>query len=112
MTMTQTENTTFLRKGKHLDYEERNKIEAWKQIDRPLSNRAIAKLLGRAPQTIHSVRFAKSGAKSKTVKPTNMNRLFIPQMLVKPLTKTHEQILANNQNGFLRQSSWRMPIIK
>lgn len=30
MTMTQTENTTFLRKGKHLDYEERNKIEAWK----------------------------------------------------------------------------------
>lgn len=52
--MTQTENTTFLRKGKHLDYEERNKIEAWKQIDRPLSNRAIAKLLGRAPQTIHS----------------------------------------------------------
>ncbi|MCS5464574.1 hypothetical protein NWO25_06745 [Enterococcus lactis] len=25
-----------------------------KQIDRPLSNRAIAKLLGRAPQTIHS----------------------------------------------------------
>ena len=36
MTMTQTENTTFLRKGKHLDYEERNKIEAWKQINRPL----------------------------------------------------------------------------
>lgn len=53
--MTQTENTTFLRKGKHLDYEERNKIEAWKQLDQPLfSNRSIAKLLVRAPQTIHS----------------------------------------------------------
>lgn len=52
--MTQTENTTFLRKGKHLDYEERNKIEAWKQLDQPLSNRAIAKLLVRAHQTIHS----------------------------------------------------------
>ena len=52
--MTQTEITTFLRKGKHLDYEERNKIEAWKQLDKQLSNRAIAKLLVRAPQTIDS----------------------------------------------------------
>ncbi|MGM0125790.1 hypothetical protein IGI37_003191 [Enterococcus sp. AZ194] len=52
--MTQIENTIFLRKGKHLDYEERNKIEACKQLDEPLSNRAIAKLLVRAPQMIHS----------------------------------------------------------
>lgn len=49
--MTQIENTTVLRKGEHLDYEERTKIEAWKLLEPPLSNRAIAKLLGRAHQT-------------------------------------------------------------
>lgn len=52
--MTQTENTTESRKGKHLDQEERNKIEAWKQLDTPLSNRQIAKKLDRSNQTIHT----------------------------------------------------------
>ncbi|MCB5955546.1 IS30 family transposase [Enterococcus sp. CWB-B31] len=52
--MTQTENTTESRKGKHLNYQERLKIEAWKQLDKPLSNREIARKLGRVPQTIHT----------------------------------------------------------
>jgi IS30 family transposase len=52
--MTQTENTTQSREGKHLNRNERDKIEAWKQLDTPLSNRQIAKKLGRANQTIHT----------------------------------------------------------
>lgn len=52
--MTQIENTTISRTGLHLNWEERNKIHAWKQLEQPLSNRAIAKLLGRAPQTINT----------------------------------------------------------
>lgn len=52
--MTQTENTTESRKGKHLNYQERLKIEAWKQLEKPLSNREIASKLGRVPQTIHT----------------------------------------------------------
>lgn len=52
--MTQTENTTVSRKGKHLIYKERCQIEALKAQESPLSNRQIAKQLGRAPQTIHT----------------------------------------------------------
>lgn len=52
--MTQLENTTVSRKGKHLNFAERLKIEAWKSQDEPLSNNRIAKLLGRARQTIHT----------------------------------------------------------
>lgn len=51
--MTYQNTTTTSRKGKHLSYEERCQIEAYKKLEKPLSNRAIARLLGRAPQTIH-----------------------------------------------------------
>lgn len=52
--MTQTENTTFLRKGKHLNSDKRKKIEACKQLEHPLLNRGIAELLGHAAQMIHT----------------------------------------------------------
>ncbi|BAK93507.1 IS30 family transposase [Tetragenococcus halophilus] len=52
--MTQLEHSTESRKGKHLNYSERKDIEHWKQADQPLSNREIARRLGRAPQTIHT----------------------------------------------------------
>lgn len=52
--MTQIENTTVSLKGKHLTYEECCQIEALKTQEHPLSNRQIAKQLGRAPQTIHT----------------------------------------------------------
>ena len=52
--MTQTENTTESRKGEHSDREERNEIDAWKQLDMPLSNRQIAKKPSRANQTINT----------------------------------------------------------
>jgi len=52
--MTQLEHSTKSRKGKHLSYNERKDIEHWKRIDRPLSNREIARRLERAPQTIHT----------------------------------------------------------
>ncbi|MEB5878874.1 helix-turn-helix domain-containing protein [Enterococcus hirae] len=52
--MKQLENTTVSRKGKHLNFAERLKIEAWSSQDEPLSNNRIAKLLGRARQTIHT----------------------------------------------------------
>ncbi|MGF3213527.1 helix-turn-helix domain-containing protein, partial [Facklamia sp. P12945] len=51
--MAQTYGTTSP-KGKHLSYEERVKIEAYKTQVPPPSNRAIARLLGRSPQTIHT----------------------------------------------------------
>jgi IS30 family transposase len=51
--MTHYENTTQSRKGKHLSYRERAQIEAYKNIEK-LSNRAIARKLKRAPQTIHT----------------------------------------------------------
>lgn len=51
--MTQFENTTESHKGKHLSYDERVLIAYLKNV-KTLSNRAIAKELGRAPQTIHT----------------------------------------------------------
>lgn len=52
--MTQTDHTIESRKGKHLNYTERTKIESWKQLNPPLSNRKIAEMLERSPQTIHT----------------------------------------------------------
>lgn len=50
--MTQINSTTETRKGKHLTYGEMKQIEAYKNLE--LSNRAIAELLGRSPQTINN----------------------------------------------------------
>lgn len=50
--MTQTNDNTISRKGKHLSYAERNQIMAYKKVN--YSHRTIAKLLDRAPQTINS----------------------------------------------------------
>src|SRR5690625_1905704 len=49
--MTQVNDNINPNKGKHLTYEERIKIEAYKELD--YSNRKIADILGRAPQTIN-----------------------------------------------------------
>lgn len=51
--MTLPENTTESRKGKHLSFDERVLI-AYLKNEKALSNRAIARELGRAPQTIHT----------------------------------------------------------
>ena len=78
--MKQLENTTVSRKGKHLNFAERFKIEAWSSQDEPLSNNRIAKLLGRACQTIHTelrmARFVKFVTKSNEAKSTSMAILF------------------------------------
>lgn len=50
--MTQVYNNTNSRTGKHLTYEERIKIEAYKELG--YSNRKIARILNRAPQTINN----------------------------------------------------------
>ena len=50
--MTQTHFTTSDRKSKHLSFKERGQIELLKK--QGYSNRAIARILGRAPQTIHN----------------------------------------------------------
>lgn len=50
--MTHVDNNTESRKSKHLTYGEMKKIEAYKALD--LSNRKIAALLGRSPQTINN----------------------------------------------------------
>lgn len=50
--MTQIKDNINSRTGKHLTYEERIKIEGYKELG--YSNRAIARILKRAPQTIHN----------------------------------------------------------
>lgn len=50
--MTQEQVYTDSRKGKHLSYQERCQIQIFKKV--AYSHRAIAKLLGSAPQTIHN----------------------------------------------------------
>lgn len=50
--MTQEQFNTVSRKGKHLSYQERAQIAILRK--QGYSNRAIAKALGRAPQTIHN----------------------------------------------------------
>lgn len=50
--MTYSNNTTLTRKGKHLSYAERVQIAVLKQEN--YSNRHIAHILGRAPQTINN----------------------------------------------------------
>jgi len=50
--MTQLKDNINSHTGKHLTYEERVKIEGYKEIG--YSNRAIARILKRAPQTIHN----------------------------------------------------------
>lgn len=51
--MTQFENNTESKKGKHLTYKERVEIESYLKLDQPLSGNQIAKKLGRARRTIH-----------------------------------------------------------
>ena len=50
--MTQDQFNTVSRKGTHLSYQERCHIQILKK--EAYSHRAIAKLLGRSPQTIHN----------------------------------------------------------
>src|SRR5690625_480394 len=50
--MTQIKDNINSRTGKHLTYEERIKIEGYKELG--YSNRAIARFLQRAPQTINN----------------------------------------------------------
>src|SRR5690625_3541924 len=50
--MTQVKDNINSRTGKHLAYEERIKIEGYKELG--YSNRAIARILERAPQTINN----------------------------------------------------------
>src|SRR5690625_2475751 len=50
--MTQVKDNINSRTGKHLAYEERIKIEGYKELG--YSNRAIARILNRAPQTINN----------------------------------------------------------
>ncbi len=45
-------HTHYTPKGKHLTIENRRQIERWKGEGK--SNREIARLLGKAPQTIHN----------------------------------------------------------
>ena len=49
--MTQVNDNINPNKGKHLTYEERVKIEAYKELG--YSNRKISRILGRVPQTIN-----------------------------------------------------------
>lgn len=53
----------YTTKGKHLTIDSRCLIERWKKEGK--SNREIASLLGKAPQTIHTEIKLKQGTKGK-----------------------------------------------
>ena len=96
-----------------LEYQERKKIEAWKQIDQPLSNRTIAKSPNCVPQTTltkkdRTVR----QIKRKMAKHMNTNHLSHLQTLDKQPMNRYERIPANTRYGFLRPISLRIPIIR
>ena len=68
--MSQTHFTTSDRISKHLSFKERSQIELLKK--QGYSNRAIARTLGRAPQTIHNEikRGTISGCRSQRITQT------------------------------------------
>ena len=83
--------THYTPKGKHLTIAKRRLIEKWK--DEGKSNRQIALLLGKAPQTIHND--IKRELVRQQVRKGNLN-CSILQMLLKVVTNQLERSLSES----------------
>ena len=88
--MTQTHDNTVSRKGKHLSYSERCQIAILKKEG--YSNRQVAKVLGRVPQTINNEidRGTITQLKHKMEKCMTPTILFMTLMQDRPSMKSND----------------------
>lgn len=94
--MTQLNDITSQNKGKHLTYKERVKIEAYKELG--YSNRKIAALLNRVPQTINNA--VKRGT-VRTIKQRQVknDKVYEYEQYSYSATADHQIYLRNRQNS-------------
>lgn len=103
--MTQTNHTipeNSCKKGSHLSVIEMAKIEAWKQDN--LSNREIARRLGRSPQTINN---AIHKASVTQVKQIRVNGKVYRYSKTKYFADTHMNICESNRKRCRKPGKWR-----
>ena len=88
----------YTTKGKHLTIDSRRLIERWKKAmeKRRKSNREIASLLGKAPQTIHTE--IKRGTILQNVLEKGASKRFILPTMLNSLMKTIASARPRNQD--------------
>src|SRR5690625_2563808 len=93
--MTQVNDNINPNKGKHLTYEERIKIEAYKELG--YSNRKISRILGRVPQTIND---AVNQGTVRTIKQRQVHndKVYEYDQYSYSADADHQQYLRNRQN--------------
>ena len=99
--MTQVNNTTELRKGKHLTFGEMSKIEGYKDVD--FSNRKIANLLGRSPQTINNAIKAGTVTQKRQQKQNGKVYTYYDEVY---LADAHYEAYINNRLNCGRRPKW------
>ena len=99
--MTQVNNTTELRKGKHLTFGEMSKIEGYKDVD--FSNRKIANLLGRSPQTINNAIKAGTVTQKRQQKQNGKVYTYYDEVY---MADAHYQAYINNRLNCGRRPKW------
>ena len=99
--MTQVDNNTQPLKGKHLTFGEMNKIEGYKAID--YSNRKIARLLGRSPQTINNAVKAVTVTQKRQQKQNGKVYTYYDEVY---LADTHYEVYINNRLNCGRRPKW------
>lgn len=100
--MTQLKDNINSQTGKHLTYEERVKIEAYKELG--YSNREIGRILNRAPQTINNA--VKRGT-VRTIKQRQIyhNKVYEYNQYTYSADADHQVYLQNRQNSG-RRPKW------
>ncbi|KXT97575.1 Mobile element protein [Streptococcus mitis] len=88
----------YTTKGKHLTIDSRRLIERWKKAmeKRRKSNREIASLLGKVPQTIHTE--IKRGTILQNVLEKGASKRFILPTMLNSLMKTIASARSRNQD--------------
>ena len=99
--MTHVDNNTESRKSKHLTYGEMKKIEAYKALD--LSNRKIASLLGRSPQTINNAINTASVTQKSQQKQNGKTNTYYKKVYSAEL---HHDIYLRNRANCGRRPKW------
>jgi len=100
--MTQVNDNINPYKGKHLTYEERVKIEAYKELD--YSNRKIGRILGRSSQTIND---AVNQGTVRTIKQRQVHnsKVYEYDQYTYSADADHQLYLRNRQNSG-RRPKW------
>ncbi|HCT95518.1 IS30 family transposase [Vagococcus sp.] len=99
--MTQVDDNTQPLKGKHLTYGEIQQIEAYKKVD--FSNRKIARLLGRSPQTINNAIKAGTVTQKRQQKQNGKVYTYYDEVY---LADAHYKAYINNRANCGRRPKW------